>query len=161
MSTRFKRAQVSKAWREHNRRNGLCVGCTRKGFALCKVCRSARAAFQRERIAKGLCFRCRNVAASERTKCLDCVLKVALYQLKRKGLSQSELNKATKAFQKYVNLCASCGLEIPIGKERFDHDDKKKKFRGIICHGCNVAIGFAEENIQRLHGCIRYLEKQR
>jgi hypothetical protein len=161
MSTR---AQYSKMWRERNRRNGLCVGCTKKaprGFALCKHCRIVRNNFQKDRINSGLCFRCSNVAAPGRKKCLHCVLKVALYDLRRKGLSEKELQNATIAFMAYKGICACCHLPIVLGKERFDHDDKKKRFRGIICHSCNTAIGFAEENIQRLHGCIRYLGKQR
>jgi len=112
-------------------------------------------------MAKGMCFRCRKVAASGRKKCLDCVLKVALYDLRRKGLSEKELQNAATAFRNYQGICACCRLPISVGKERFDHNDEKKRFRGIICHGCNVAIGFAEENIQKLKGCIRYLEKQR
>lgn len=158
------RARISKNWRERNRRNGLCVGCTRKatnGFALCDVCRKARAKFSEGRVEKGLCLRCINVSEPGRTKCLDCVLKAALYQLKRRGLPQNELEIAAVAFHNYAGFCAACRLPIPTGKERFDHDDRNKKFRGIVCHGCNVAIGFAEENIQRLSGCIRYLEKQR
>ena len=163
MSTR---AQVTKAWRERNRSRGLCVGCTQKtseGFALCRQCRTIRSEFQKDRMVRGMCFRCSNVAAPGRKKCLDCVLKVALYDLRRKGLSEKELQRAAIAFKAFQGLCtcASCRFLIIPGKERFDHDDKKKKFRGIICHGCNVAIGFAAENIQRLHGCIRYLEKQR
>lgn len=161
------RAEITKSWREKHRKMGLCVGCTRKAsknFALCKICRESRLRFQKQRIASGMCFRCSNRAATGRTKCLNCVLKVALYQLKKRGLPQSELDKAMVNFLVFVytdSKCVSCGCLVPVGGERFDHDDKLKKFRGIICHGCNVAIGFAGEDVQRLRGCVAYLEKQR
>ena len=158
MSTR---AQVTKAWRERNRSRGLCVGCTQKaseGFALCEQCRIARNEFQKDRMAKGMCFRCSNVAAPGRKKCLNCVLKVALYDLKRKGLPQNEINKASVAFEKYEGFCAACGEAIPIGNERFDHDDKNKKFRGIVHHGCNTTLGFCGENPSKLRKLADYLD---
>jgi len=155
-----KRAKVSKAWRERNRRNGVCVGCTRKapkGFALCKRCRQTRAEFQANRIAKGLCFRCSNAAAPGRKKCLDCVVKNALYDLRRKGLPKDEIEAASIAWSRYKGFCACCGDPIPPGKERFDHDHDGLFFRGIICHGCNVSIGFAQDSPDRLEKIANYV----
>lgn len=54
--------------------------------------------------------------------------------------------------------CDCCGLR---GKICFDHCAKKLKFRGWLCHGCNLAIGHAKENPETLRLLAAYLEEAR
>jgi hypothetical protein len=40
-----------------------------------------------------------------------------------------------------------------------DHCHKTGKVRGLLCHGCNLAIGSVGDNVETLKNLIRYLEK--
>ena len=39
-----------------------------------------------------------------------------------------------------------------------DHDHKTNKFRGYLCHKCNLGIGQLGEDIERLNRAIKYVE---
>lgn len=56
-------------------------------------------------------------------------------------------------------VCEVCGA--PPGKRalHFDHDHETGKFRGWLCHGCNLALGFADDDSGRLRALADYLEK--
>lgn len=60
-------------------------------------------------------------------------------------------------------LCAIC-RETPAewkGKPKqlcVDHDHSTGKVRGLLCYGCNLAVGFARERTDILKNMIRYLK---
>jgi hypothetical protein len=55
-------------------------------------------------------------------------------------------------------LCASCeGIFFRV--PHIDHCHRTKKVRGILCSGCNQALGNVGESIPRLRALIRYLEQ--
>ena len=61
-------------------------------------------------------------------------------------------------------VCEGCGA--PWGPERkhsphIDHDHSTKKFRGLLCHGCNAAAGQAGDDPRRLRSIATYLEEKR
>jgi len=39
-----------------------------------------------------------------------------------------------------------------------DHCHITKKMRGLICHGCNVGLGYFDHNTERLKTAVLYLE---
>jgi len=41
-----------------------------------------------------------------------------------------------------------------------DHDHKTGKVRGLLCNKCNFALGYADDNPERLRDMARYLESQ-
>lgn len=43
------------------------------------------------------------------------------------------------------------------GKACIDHDHQTKKTRGLLCHGCNLVVGFSQENEVILQDTITYL----
>jgi hypothetical protein len=65
-------------------------------------------------------------------------------------------------------VCDICGSEksVVVGNTMsrlvIDHDHKKEQdfrsIRGILCHQCNLMIGYAEDNPAILREAIRYLE---
>lgn len=63
--------------------------------------------------------------------------------------------------QKQDNRCAICGKYSTIKGQRLaiDHNHLTKKVRGLLCHHCNVGIGYMRENIQTLKNAIEYLER--
>ncbi len=58
------------------------------------------------------------------------------------------------------NRCAICRTdEVPTrGNWSVDHDHVTGKVRGILCHGCNVALGHFKDDPALLLAAIHYLE---
>lgn len=58
-------------------------------------------------------------------------------------------------------LCAICGKESSTtGKNstlHVDHCHKRNVVRGLLCYGCNIAIGFLGEDLDRIYKVIDYL----
>lgn len=66
--------------------------------------------------------------------------------------------------------CAACGLhegELPPTHDRapktldVDHDHVTGAVRGLLCHGCNLALGNAGESPERLRLLADYIERTR
>lgn len=60
-------------------------------------------------------------------------------------------------------VCAACGNPPRNGKGRrlhVDHDHATGVIRGLLCMGCNIAIGQAKENPARLRAMADYLERK-
>lgn len=59
------------------------------------------------------------------------------------------------------NRCAICKIE----KEKLrrslavDHCHRTGKIRGLLCDRCNVFIGYADENVEKLASSIKYIKK--
>lgn len=71
------------------------------------------------------------------------------------GISlQYKLKKKNPNVPKKPKYCEICGSTKKIS---FDHDHDTDKFRGWICHNCNVVIGFANNDIDILKKIIKYL----
>lgn len=50
--------------------------------------------------------------------------------------------------------CEICGKEC---QTVFDHDHVTGRFRGWLCHHCNIALGMAEDDVTILWRMIKYL----
>lgn len=71
------------------------------------------------------------------------------------------------------NLCAICNIEETrkgrsgeTARLCVDHchkcrEEGKENIRGLLCHGCNTAIGKFKDNIELLKRAIMYLEKHK
>lgn len=56
--------------------------------------------------------------------------------------------------------CECCGESCKTGRAlNFDHCHKTGRFRGWLCHGCNIALGCCENNPKRLKALADYQEK--
>jgi|WetSurSiteA1Bulk_404760.scaffolds.fasta_scaffold06722_8 hypothetical protein len=78
-------------------------------------------------------------------------------KLKRYGITPDDYNFMFDAQNGY---CAICGIhQSKLKKPLFvDHDHKKNKVRGLICHRCNFAIGLFDDSIDNLLNAIKYLK---
>jgi hypothetical protein len=60
-------------------------------------------------------------------------------------------------FLKQDKKCAACGFP-PAGTRRphIDHDHSTGKIRGILCHGCNVALGMLGDMAEKADKLAAY-----
>lgn len=58
--------------------------------------------------------------------------------------------------------CAICGSHKRLrGKDlHVDHDHSTGRFRGMLCHSCNVGLGNFGDDIERMKKAIAYLERE-
>jgi hypothetical protein len=54
-------------------------------------------------------------------------------------------------------LCAICKIVPPRGRLCVDHNHVTGKIRGLLCDGCNMAIGNFREDPVRMKRAIEYL----
>jgi len=54
------------------------------------------------------------------------------------------------------DCCAGCGEYNP--KLFVDHNHRTFKIRGLLCHRCNIILGWAKENPKTLRQLARYLD---
>lgn len=52
--------------------------------------------------------------------------------------------------------CAICH-EVPKKVLRVDHDHGTGEVRGLLCHQCNVGLGFFKDDPERLRSAVEYL----
>lgn len=63
---------------------------------------------------------------------------------------------------KQDNRCAICGSENPGDNTKHFHVDHRHstgEVRGLLCGICNRGMGCFEDDIERLHAAIEYLER--
>jgi len=57
--------------------------------------------------------------------------------------------------------CCVCKKDNGSRSLYIDHDHKTGLIRGLVCHGCNSAMGYVEDSIETLENLIVYLNKAR
>lgn len=81
--------------------------------------------------------------------------------IKRKyGLSRSEYDSmlASQGGKCAANGCLETAHN---GRLSVDHDHSTGAVRGLLCNGCNTALGRVSDSIEKLNGLIAYLERNR
>lgn len=60
---------------------------------------------------------------------------------------------------KQNHACAVCKLTDPkgVGSWHVDHDHNTGAVRGLLCHHCNLLLGHAADDPERLRQAIHYL----
>lgn len=83
--------------------------------------------------------------------------------LKRKfGITLEDYNRM---WNDQNGLCAVCGKPETATRKNVtkclavDHNHKTEKVRALLCQQCNYALGFADDNIERLIDLAEYLER--
>lgn len=118
--------------------------------ALCKECRLSRNRLAWNRWQNSLTPEDKQIyLATVRTNQLKALLK-------KFGFT---LDQYYTILTKQNYCCAIClGSEVG-GKGRWhiDHDHLTGKFRGLLCHNCNIALGNFKDSVTILKNAINYL----
>lgn len=70
-------------------------------------------------------------------------------------VSTKEANKLFKETKH--GYCSICGKSAENTLLCIDHDHNSGKIRGIICHNCNKALGYVQDDLEILFKMIDYL----
>lgn len=73
------------------------------------------------------------------------------------GISEEEYDQRLMEQNGVCKLC----LLPPSGKKKFlcvDHDHTTSKVRGLLCHNCNVALGYLKDRLEVAKRIPSYLE---
>lgn len=105
--------------------------------------------------ASSVCRECHKAKCRTRWHARSPIEKQAARVKKLYGI-EPEQYKAMHAEQQ--GKCAIC-KEEPKTKRglHVDHDHETGKVRGLLCHGCNVALGSFKEDVTLLNKAIEYL----
>lgn len=130
----------------------------------------------RKHRAKGLCGSCYQVAwmkAHPEADTGNTWLRNRPENLKAKNRKYHLWHKHRTRVEQYVEAwheqqgkCANprCGAYYPLEMDdhrkglHVDHDHQTGQFRGLLCPGCNVAVGMIADNPERLIGLVEYLK---
>lgn len=75
---------------------------------------------------------------------------------KKYGITLDEFNELSKA---QGHLCAICNEENKVyDRLVVDHNHATGEIRGLICSGCNSALGYAKDSVDVLQSMIDYLK---
>jgi len=112
--------------------------------------------------------------------CKECVLKAQRERRSadfagQKRIHQSSYLKANygmtleefeQRLEEQGGVCAickqpetGCSRQGRVKRLSVDHDHKTGKIRGLICNGCNRALGYFNDDPEKMRAAIDYLEK--
>jgi len=136
--------------------NGICISCSRKRANQSEAGKASKrkhkASIQNYRAIESKRWR---DADPERAKDRN---RRTNYRVKY-GM---ELEEVEKMFEAQNYCCAICHKPTKLGGKlnaKVDHCHSTGKVRGILCHACNIGIGFLEDNILVLESAIAYLKR--
>ena len=92
--------------------------------------------------------------------CKQCNSKVAA-EARRKKHSGCSREHYDKLMLQQKGRCAICGKTEKINGKGLaaDHCHYSLKVRGLLCHNCNVGLGYFNDDIELLKKAIKYLRK--
>lgn len=71
------------------------------------------------------------------------------------GLTEESYNALLEESKGLCTICSS-----PMGdKVCFDHDHETGKFRAVLCHKCNTALGLVNDDLTILERMVGYLKE--
>lgn len=81
------------------------------------------------------------------------------WRLKKYGLTQNDYDQMVEAQGRACAICFRAAELTQWKKLRVDHDHETGKIRGLLCHHCNVALGYLSDCIPIFDNAIRYLRR--
>jgi len=153
-------------WKIQCLEKGLCLGCGAKPHRpnrrTCADCSAAdwkqKKVLKAERKKRGDCTSCGRKSRFGKNICYKCHFSRVINAL---DILPEERVRARKAVALFNKRCQCCGADNPGKKGEWciDHCHKTKRFRGIICNGCNCTLGFAQDRRERLLAAVEYLDR--
>lgn len=94
-----------------------------------------------------------------RLKCKECTrpehrANLRGWQLKQYGLTAADYQRM---FDEQSGACAICGTLAGTRSLCVDHDHETGIVRGLLCIGCNTALGSFKDSIANLRNAVKYL----
>ncbi len=72
-----------------------------------------------------------------------------------------DVETVARQINKQNRLCAGCQNKLDFGKlMHIDHCHETGKFRGMLCHNCNIALGLVKDKPSTLIRLLAYLHGQ-
>jgi hypothetical protein len=102
--------------------------------------------WRRNRRLAGLCARCSRKRKKNSNVCEACTASSSIFKIRK--------TDRTKAKEAKNKKCIICNRRVPL---EIDHCHKTGKFRGRICHRCNMGLGQFRDSIRLLIRVILYL----
>jgi hypothetical protein len=66
-----------------------------------------------------------------------------------------------RLFNDQDGKCAACGDRLGFDQNtHVDHCHQTGRIRGLLCHGCNVALGYVKERVEVLEKLKKYVEEK-
>lgn len=141
---------------------------TKQGHRQCRACKRQRAEARRR--AAGMEVR------GERSMCRNNLHEMTgdnVYSWKGKQRQCKACRKINLAARNYgltpdqyldlqvshAGACGACGVKAD--RLYIDHDHATGAVRGLLCNGCNLALGHVQDSPEVLRGLIHYLTKER
>lgn len=177
---------LDRFWRDKSTKDGYCRRCTvcrmlppehrpppYDPISNTKICSKCRRALPPDQFwpnknrADGLNGYCKGCMVARRHELHPPIgrahLRKPREQLKRvRGRAQYSITNGEydALFAKQNGTCAICGVPSSQHKRSLhvDHNHKTGRIRGLLCVRCNMAIGCADDSIERLQKMIAYLE---
>ena len=77
------------------------------------------------------------------------------------GVTRAEADRMIDAQGGVCAICGNppCGTRTPAHRLHVDHDKVTGQIREMLCHRCNLSLGHAKHDPQRLRAMADYLEK--
>ena len=135
----------------------------------CKICRYAR---EKERLKKSP--RARKLAYARHIKWLKSdkgkAWRRESYRRSAKQQARSreqgmkylygiDIRQWELLFESQNGCCAGCDTALKHERTtHVDHNHQTNKIRGLLCRYCNLTLGHAKEDVNRLRGLLKYLD---
>ncbi len=74
---------------------------------------------------------------------------------RRHGLTHKIIEEL---YEEQNNSCAICKKTISLKRLEVDHNHKTRKLRGLLCHKCNLLLGYAKDNLKILQNAMNYIK---
>ena len=105
------------------------------------------------------CGKCKNIRTTESRKADPAKHSKYGWKSRIKGMYGITEEQYIGLYVSQNGCCAVCKEVIELrGKQtHIDHDHETLQVRGLLCHGCNTAIGLFKESIESMKNAINYL----
>ncbi len=150
----------------------------------CRECKSRRAKKDYTKNKDGVLQRCKKYYATNKNRILSRVKeygrknRMKINQQKKKYTKTKRGREITRGIQllhrygitleqhkqMYVDQdgrCGICGEAIAYSRTFTDHDHESGKVRGLLCLGCNTALGHFGDTLEGVQRVINYLRKKK